>query len=173
MHVLIATDGHLDAEVGAELATRLAGPSGKVSILSIVEVPRRLLTDLRKAFGDVSPEAISVDRETVDVRQTLQTEGSAWPGDDAIIDRYLADQRKRRTSEMAAAVEARGITPIVEVREGEQPASDILRAVEELGAEILCVGSHGGGLFDGLLGSVGTKLMRMAPCPVLLIRTKP
>lgn len=173
MHVLIATDGHLDAEVGAELATRLAGPDGEVSILSIVEVPRRLLMDLRRAFGDVSPEAISVDRETVDVRQTLHTEGSAWPGDDAMIERYLTDQRKARTYKLVAALEAKGITPTVVVREGEQPAGDILRAVDQLGADILCVGSHGGGLFEGLLGSVGTKVTRMAPCPVLLIRKKP
>jgi len=172
MHVLVATDGHLDAEQSADFATRLAGADGRVTIISIVEVPRRLLTDIRAAFGDVSPEAITVDRETVDVRQTVHTEGSGWPGDDAMIERYLADQRRERTSKLVAALEAKGVTPSVDVREGEQPASELMRAIAELKADVLCIGSHGGGLFEGLLGSVGTKLTRNAPCPVLLIRKR-
>lgn len=172
MHVLIATDGQLAAEPAADLAARLAGPEGQVTILTVVEVPRRLLGDLRAAFGDITPEAISVDHETVDVRERVRTEHSGWPGDDAVIERYLSDQGQDRTAGLVKALRDKGYEPAIDLREGEQPAADVLRAVDQLGVDVLCIGSHGKGLFEGLLGSVGTKLIRLSPCPVLLIRKR-
>jgi nucleotide-binding universal stress UspA family protein len=173
MHVLIATDGQLDASAGADFAARLAGSDGSVTVLSVVEVPRRLLADLRRGFfGDISERAISVDHETVNVRETIVPEESGWPGDDAMLDRYLSDQGAARTSSLVAALRSHGIEPTIDIREGESPASDILKAIDDLGADVVCIGSHGQGLFEGLLGSVGTKLTRLAPVPLVLIRKR-
>lgn len=77
-----------------------------------------------------------------------------------------------RTSDLVAALRARGIEPTIDIREGESPTSDILKAIDDLGADVICIGSHGQGLFEGLLGSVGTKLTRLAPVPVVLIRKR-
>lgn len=173
MHVLIATDGQLDVTTGAELAARLAGTAGRVTVLTIVEVPRRLLSDLRSGFfDDVTKRAISVDHETVVTVAERADAGADWPGDDAMIDRYLSDQGWKRTSALVAALRARNVEPAVDVREGESPASAILEAIEELDADVVCLGSHGQGLFEGLLGSVSTKLTRLSPVPVLLIRRR-
>jgi nucleotide-binding universal stress UspA family protein len=172
MHVLIATDGQLDAATGADLAARLAGSDGRITVLSVVEVPRRLLADLRRAFfDDIAGQAISVDHETVTVQETVQA-SAGWPGDDAMIERYLADQGKARTASLVAALRTRGVEPTVDIREGESPTSEILDAIDGMGVDVVCIGSHGQGLFEGLLGSVGTKLTRLAPVPVLLIRTR-
>ena len=36
--------------------------------------------------------------------------------------------------------------------------------------DVLCLGTRGIGLFEGLLGSVSTKVVRLATCSVLLVR---
>jgi nucleotide-binding universal stress UspA family protein len=172
MHVVIATDGHLDPGRGAEFAARLAGEGGKVTVLSIVEVPRRLLDDLRSVYGRTEEETLIVDHETVNVREVPAVDHSPWPGDDAMIGRYLRDQVSERTDDLVAALRVRGVEPNIEAREGESPAADILAAVKEIEADVLLIGSHGRGLFEGLLGSTGTKLARLAECPVLLIRKR-
>ncbi|MGZ8784831.1 MAG: universal stress protein [Acidimicrobiia bacterium] len=42
--------------------------------------------------------------------------------------------------------------------------------VAEIDADVLVIGTHGRGRFEGLLGSTGTKLARLAPCTVILVR---
>lgn len=172
MHVLIATDGQLDPEMGADLAARLAATDGRITVLSVVEVPRRLLADLRKGFfGDITEQAVTVDHETVTIQETVDST-AGWPGDDAMIERYLTDQGGMRTDPLVAALREHGVEPDVLIREGESPTSAILDVITELDADLVCIGSHGQGLFEGLLGSVGTKLTRLAPVPVLLIRRR-
>lgn len=57
-----------------------------------------------------------------------------------------------------------------EVRSGGA-VSEIVRACDEHGADLLVVGSHGlTGLSRLLLGSVTEKLVRVAPIPVLVVR---
>ena len=44
-------------------------------------------------------------------------------------------------------------------------------AADELGADLIVIGTHGrGGLSHALLGSVAEKVVRKAPCPVLTVR---
>ena len=47
MHVLVATDGKLDPNRVADFAVRLAGSDGMVTVVTVIEIPRRLLSDLR------------------------------------------------------------------------------------------------------------------------------
>lgn len=47
----------------------------------------------------------------------------------------------------------------------------ILQAAEELGADLIVMGTHGRtGLRRGLMGSVAERVVRSAPCPVLTLR---
>ncbi len=55
-------------------------------------------------------------------------------------------------------------------RESDTPAGTILELVAEIDADVLVIGTHGRGRFEGLLGSTGTKLARLAPCAVMLVR---
>lgn len=168
MHVLVATDGSLDAERTAQFARRLAGDDGKVTVFTAVEIPRSLLADLRRVYGE-GEEVLILDHETVDVRGGGQA-GSAYPGDDAMIDRYLHDTAETRTGPLAAAVRAAGADTDVVIVEAESAARAILDAIKERNPDVVCVGSTGRGRFEGFLGSVGQKVARMAPVPVLVMR---
>ncbi len=49
MHVLVATDGQLDPATVARFSAPLAGDDGKVTVLTVIEVPRAMLQDPRTA----------------------------------------------------------------------------------------------------------------------------
>jgi nucleotide-binding universal stress UspA family protein len=50
---------------------------------------------------------------------------------------------------------------------------EIVELAEELGADIIVVGSRGlGGFRRVLIGSVSDSVVRHAPCPVLIVREK-
>jgi len=171
MRVLIATDGTVDADRAADFGSALAGPDGSVAILTMVEINRNLMRDLRGLFGERFVDSSSQDAEYVGLKPNAGAAvGADWPGDDEMIGRYLEDQKVARTSDLMAALEAAGVIPEVHVREGDA-AAGIVAAASELEADVVCVGSHGGGLFEGLLGSTSTKLARRCPTPVLIIRS--
>ena len=171
MHVLVATDGSLDTEQVVPFATRLAGNDGKVTVLTIVEIPRRLLSDLRRVMGEQAQVGVIADDEYVDTPAVAHEAPRGWPGDDAMIERYLADKRVQCAEPIAAAISETGISAEAIVLEGEKPANLIAESVLDLDADVLVIGSHGQGLFQGVLGSTGTKLVRRSPKPVLLIRS--
>jgi nucleotide-binding universal stress UspA family protein len=69
-------------------------------------------------------------------------------------------------------VEAAGFEARIEVVTAGQPAVAILQKTEELGAGVIAMSTSGrGGAARLLLGSVADKVVRGAPCPVLLSRT--
>ena len=56
------------------------------------------------------------------------------------------------------------------VRHGK-PFLEIIRAARELEADVLVIGSHGqSGLSETLFGSTAEKVVRKAPCAVLVVR---
>jgi nucleotide-binding universal stress UspA family protein len=57
------------------------------------------------------------------------------------------------------------------VLEGHDAAVAIVQEAEEVGPKMIVVGSHGRtGISRVLLGSVAEKVVRLAPCPVLVVR---
>jgi nucleotide-binding universal stress UspA family protein len=172
VHVLVATDGSLDTDQVVPFATRLAGNDGKVTVLTVVEIPRRLLSDLRRVMGEQAQVGVIADDEYVETPAVAHEAPPGWPGDDAMIGRYLADKRVQCAEPIATAIAETGISAEAIVLEGEKPANLIAESVVDLGADVLVIGSHGQGLFQGVLGSTGTKLVRRSPKPVLLIRSE-
>jgi nucleotide-binding universal stress UspA family protein len=170
MHVLVATDGELDPVSVAKYAAPLAGEDGNVTVLTVIEVPRAMLQDLRDHFNDQQPpELRRTDSETMMTTQRLDPPRS-WPGDDAIIEQYLAGKQQERCAPIMEALAAMDIEAESKVVEGAS-ARGILETAAELDVDVIVVGSHGAGLFEGLLGSTGTKVTRLAKRPVLLLRT--
>lgn len=52
------------------------------------------------------------------------------------------------------------------------PAAVILKVAQEIGADLIVMGTHGRtGLRRLLMGSVAERVVRKAPCPVLMVRT--
>ena len=114
---------------------------------------------------------VIADDEYVETPAVAQQAPSGWPGDDAMIERYLVDKRIQCADPIATAISATGIAAEAIVAEGEKPANLIAERVVDLDADVLVIGSHGQGLFQGVLGSTGTKLVRRCPKPVLLLRS--
>ncbi len=65
----------------------------------------------------------------------------------------------------------RGIRVTHKLLRGD-PASEIIRLAEKVKADLIVLGTHGRGGFSRLiLGSVAEGVMRLAPCPVLTVKT--
>jgi nucleotide-binding universal stress UspA family protein len=170
MHVMVATDGSLDTDRAADLVARIAGDDGRVTVCTVVEVPRQLLGELRRAAApDPHPADLDVEVEYRQV-QAGNAPAGTWIGDDAFVENYVRRVVATRTDGLVAALGAAGVDVEVLGVEGENASRSILEAVTAHAPEVLCVGTRGLGLFEGLLGSVSTKLARLAPCSVLLIR---
>lgn len=58
----------------------------------------------------------------------------------------------------------------IHVREGK-PFLEIIRTAKKIPADLIVLGSHGqSGLAETLFGSTADKVVRKAPCPVLVVR---
>jgi nucleotide-binding universal stress UspA family protein len=168
MHVLVATDGHLDAAAVAKFSAPLAGPDGKVTVLTVIEVPRQMLQELQSHFSDQPPPKLRMeDPETVTADPPEPPR--SWPGDDAIIEQYLDSKRQDICEPLVKSLQETGVTASSMVVEGSADKG-ILNTAAELDVDLIVIGPRGMGFFEGLLGSTGTKVTRLAKRPVLLLR---
>ncbi len=170
MHVLVATDGILDPEEVAVFAGPLAGDGGMVTVLVVVEIPRTLLEDMRAAYGQESTDDTFGLRQQVGAPAARTAQPKSWPGDDSVIERYLADRLKRGAIPIVDFLNERGIKAEGVVVEHENTGDAIVEQVVERDADVLVIGSYGQDAIHGLMGSIGTKVVRRSPKPVLLIR---
>lgn len=170
MHVLVATDGSMDAQKAARYAIALAGSDGEVTVMTVVRVPRTLVADLRARFGETETAVVDIDAEYVGPTVVGGATPHGWPGDDAVIAQYLGDKRVEFCRPIVEAIRAAGGSAESTVKEGDDVADDVLAVASELDADVIVVGSHGHGGFQGLLGSTGSKITRRATSPVLVLR---
>lgn len=171
MHVLVATEGQLDPAAVAKFVAPLTTDGGRATVLTVIEVPRAMLADLRSHFNDAQPPMlVRTDVETMTATEPLEPPRS-WPGDDAIIEQYLAGKEDEICRPLVDALTEQGINAESKLVEGKA-AQGILDTAGELDADVIVIGSHGAGFFEGLLGSTGTKVIRLAKRPVLLIHNR-
>jgi len=82
----------------------------------------------------------------------------------------VKEEAQQGVARHAEPLRARGIEVDEEVREG-YPASVITEAAEELGADLIVIGTHGlTGIRHLLLGSIAERVIQRAPCPVLTVK---
>lgn len=75
----------------------------------------------------------------------------------------------RKTAQMAG-IEAEVLSPEI-VTAGYHVAETIAQAARDWGADLLVIGTHGRrGVSRLLIGSVAERVVRLAPCPLLLLR---
>jgi len=155
MRVLIATAGVLSPDPVAGFAERLVGPDGWVRVITVIEVPRSFLDEIRgegwHPLADANP---------------------AWSSEeDAIIARYVEERGHRLTDPLIAALRARGVEANVTYLEGENPAETILAAADEMKADLVVLGAtkH---LFSEW-ESVSARVLRDTHRPVLVIPATP
>jgi nucleotide-binding universal stress UspA family protein len=84
-----------------------------------------------------------------------------------------AEWTRRANADLSRLARACKSNPATVCRVGK-PVSEILDCVRIDAADLIVVGSHGHGVFaQMILGSVADRLVRQAPCPVLMVRSAP
>lgn len=144
MHVIVATDGSHASLAGAE-QFRWIADSREITDVTVVAV--------------VSPFA------AVPFANELTGRRNAEPTD------FSFQQEAEAAIEVVAGVlEGWGPRIHKQVRSGS-PASEIVRAAEEVRASLISLAAGGRGLTSTiLLGSTASKVQHSAPCPVLVCR---
>ncbi|GAB7012409.1 universal stress protein [Halolamina salina] len=143
--ILVPTDGSDTAEAAVDRAVDLAAKyDATVHALYVI---------------DVDAVNYSLGTEQVDrIRQGHL--------DDMPEVKQAADEA---TGYVADAAAAAGVPAEEHVRAG-QPALAIRDAIDELGADLVVMGSHGrSGISRALLGSVAEKVLRKTKIPVLVV----
>jgi nucleotide-binding universal stress UspA family protein len=147
MHVLIGTDGSDDAIAAAETGLGLLGVPSAVTVICVVETPGAVTAGLESGFAGGMASDTEVDR--------------AW----AAVEQEGREALERTVG--ALGVEA----PVEQVTRAGEAGPAICRLAEEVGADVIVVGSRGrGAIKRALLGSVSTHVTNHAPCPVVIVR---
>lgn len=156
MHILIATTGVLSPVPVAEFAERLIGPQGRVSVITVIEVPRTFLDTIRGEEWDPLHDS---EREW----QTRE---------DAIIARYVEERGRKLTDPVQAALRAVGIDAGVSYLEGENPAATIIEAVRDMEADLVILGATRQIFDESAWESVSARVMAESRKPVLVVPPK-
>lgn len=144
-HVLIALDGSDFAEKALDVAQRVMGPGGKVTLVTAVQTPEPPLY--------IYPGA---DVASVILEDTEQI-------------RTEPDKAQRYLEHVGKNLQLAGIQVDVVVGAGE-PAPLIIDRAFKLGVEAIVLTTHGrSGLSRLLFGSVTEEVLRDAPCPVIVV----
>ncbi len=142
--ILVPTDFSPCARRAVEYAADLARASGALLVLHhATELP----------FG-------------VHGSDRIHPEGAREP---VRIDDYARNSARAHLDEEAAWI-GPGVQVITRAELGAT-VQRILDAAQELGADLIVMGTHGRtGLRRGLMGSIAERVVRAAPCPVLTLR---
>ena len=151
MHVLIATTGVLSPEPVVDFTRHLLGTSGKVSLITVVEVPRRFLEALDTTNWNPYDEQDPADSH------------------DAVALRYLDERGHRLVEPVHQALQAAQIPCRVVYLEGEDPAAAISQAANDLGADVVVLGSTRPIFAHDAWESVSARVMVESGKPVLVI----
>jgi len=145
--------------------------------------PRNILVPTD--FSEASDQAFAMALEIAEagrsrvfllhvISGTLQQCVSDYAIDKSILDRVLSagivysNDKLRET--IARFPESRQTKVIPDVRRG-QPHEEILQEAAERNIDLIVIASHGKtALQKYFIGSVAEKVMKEAPCPVLLVR---
>lgn len=144
--VLLATDGSDLATAAMARGVELIGKEHDFVALSVV--PPAFIPSPAATPMETQGPLVDVERE-----RELEEEGSA-----------------ESVAELDELAQVLGVEMQSRVEVGE-PGDTICAVAEEIGADVIVVGSHGHGWFQRVvIGSVSTHVLHYAPCPVLVVR---
>ena len=152
MHVLIATTGVLSPEPAVEFTRHLLGTAGRVTVTTVIEVPRGFLDTLRSEGWHPLTEEFQLD-----------------DGDDAIIRRYVEERGRRLTEPVTAALKSAGIDSTSVFREGADPAATISQLAGEVEADVVLLGATRQIFDQSAWESVSARVMIESGRPVLVL----
>jgi nucleotide-binding universal stress UspA family protein len=148
MNVLIATDGSEDASNALTFMLRFPFPHDtKMTVLTVVDDIPMLPAEM-DALDEVQSEALQQ------------------------ANRRLRDEAEELVEREGARLREDGWPGETLVRNGN-PVDEILRAAEEIDADLIVLGSHGTSMARRfLLGSVSDRILEYASCSVLIVKQK-
>jgi len=133
---------------------------------------------------DSEPVAVRAAETGVNLAQALGAEVAfinvvdsalAYPGDTGPPASELIAAAELNAKRLVTTIRQR-VSPQSSVLEFIQvgtPSEEIVKVAREWSADLLVIGSHGrGGMQRALLGSVAETVMRHAPCPLVVVRSK-
>lgn len=86
--------------------------------------------------------------------------------------KHQEEEAKRELEELIPVEYFRKYDIKTDMKWGE-PYVEIVREAERIGADLIVMGTHGrSGFSHALLGSVAEKVLRLAPCPVVVVRSR-
>ena len=151
MHVLVATAGALSPEPVVEFTRHLIGGTGTVTVVTVVEVPRLFLDELRADDWHPLHDSPSNGNEQDQIEQ------------------YLAELGERYTEPLRLALESARIPCNTRVLEGSDAAEVISKAADEVGADVVLLGATKQ-IFDrDAWESVSARVMLESGRPVLVV----
>ncbi|WOS65406.1 universal stress protein [Sinorhizobium fredii] len=165
-HVLVATDGSDKAREAVAMAAHLAKPvEARLTILHVIlHGPKAAETSRffqRERLAHPQATMPSFSRPTDELFQVSQ-------GDIGQIVSVLGDGIVEEAANEARSL---GVGHVDARVEPGEYAETILAIAEEIGADMIVVGSRGLGRFRGmLLGSVSRKITQRAHCSVMVVR---
>jgi nucleotide-binding universal stress UspA family protein len=157
VNILIATAGALPPGPVAELIAGLVGPADKVRVITVLEVPRSFLNELRKEEW-----------------RPLTEDGSSWDEEqDAVIARYVEERGRRLTDPLLAALASHDVPAEAEHLEGEDKAKTIVEAAAAMGANLVVIGATRHIFAESAWESITGRVMATVSCPVLVVPNAP
>jgi nucleotide-binding universal stress UspA family protein len=141
--IMVAVDGSETSERGLDEAISLAkDQKAKLGIIHVV--------DIVVIFGAGQFPATYIDATRELARETIE---------------------RARAKTVAAGLDPEILLPEI-VTSGYHVGDTIAQSARDWKADLLVVGTHGRrGVSHMLLGSVAERIVRMAPCPLLLVRS--
>jgi nucleotide-binding universal stress UspA family protein len=151
VHILLATDGSDLAHAAAKRGLAVLEAPTQITLLSVLnDLP------MDSGAGGIEGPVYTPEQEEELRESEQQSAERALSDTEAVV----------RAARPGAAIDRR--------MEMGDPAAIICLIAEQLGVDVVVVGSHGKGFLSRvLLGSVSEHVTRHAPCPVLVVRAAP
>ena len=125
----------------------------------------RVATDLARRLGAQLKVVHVVQPQPV----PLPLEGSAIYMDE--VQSWQLDEAEKSLAEFIQKQGGQGVVAVTKVRTGVA-ATEISQEAVDIGADLIVLGTHGrSGLKHLLMGSIAESVLRVAPVPVLCVRS--
>lgn len=143
-HILVAIDESPISYAAVEHAARLAQEvKAQITLMSVIAVDPFVGVD----FYKVAPAITDY---------FMQAESNA----------------QNRLDEIKANLEREGLKVNIKLIRGMSPSDGILHVADEVGADLIMMGSHGRtGIQKLMLGSVAQNVLTQSPLPVLIVKS--
>ena len=157
MRILVCTSGVLQAPPVIDFCSPLVGESGRVVIMTVVQVPQSLLDQFQR-----QPRSFLSDDP-----QDTADHASAAEAD------YVRERGRRAVATLASGFRSAGIEPEVSYVSGHDLAEAIMVRAEEMQADLIVIGATRQ-LFEAeVWASVTARVGMECERPLLLMPSRP